>query len=215
MTSSAPVPVGAADAARRCPAAPRRAAGRDTRRARWRPPPGSGSGREATTTTTTAAARRRRSRAPPPRRRTGPGAAESRPPPGTGSGPRPRPPAAAAGAAAAAAERRRGSGEDAGRGADERRVLAPPDSTDCPGCTINRPQTVNAQTPLLRLAVFIAVASTYITVAQHTHNTVSPRGRRDDMPPADDSSTAAKIAADLRPSTDGSAVRTSLVAVGG
>jgi len=31
------------------------------------------------------------------------------------------------------------------------------------------------------------------------------------MPPADGSSTVAKIAADLRPSADGSAVRTSLV----
>ena len=40
---------------------------------------------------------------------------------------------------------------------------------------------------------------------------VSPRERRDDMPPADGSSTVAKIAADLRPSADGSAVRTSLV----
>jgi len=45
---------------------------------------------------------------------------------------------------------------------------------------------------------------------------VSPRVRRDDSPPpADSSSTAAKIAADLRPSADGSAVRTSLVAGGG
>ena len=42
-------------------------------------------------------------------------------------------------------------------------------------------------------------------------NKVSPRERRDDMPPADGSSTVAKIAADLRPSADGSAVRTSLV----
>jgi len=40
-------------------------------------------------------------------------------------------------------------------------------------------------------------------------------GRRDDMPPADGSSTVAKIAADLRPSTDGSSVCTSLVAGGG
>ena len=40
-------------------------------------------------------------------------------------------------------------------------------------------------------------------------------GRRDDMPAADDSSTVAKIAADLRLSADGSAVRTSLVAGGG
>jgi len=47
-------------------------------------------------------------------------------------------------------------------------------------------------------------------------NKVSPRGLRDDMPPpADGSSTVAKIAADLRPSADGSAVRTSVVAVGG
>jgi len=58
-------------------------------------------------------------------------------------------------------------------------------------------------------------------------NKLSPRGRRDDMPPADGSSTAAypfaanqdvmdpQIAADLRPSADGSAVRTSLVAGGG
>ena len=44
---------------------------------------------------------------------------------------------------------------------------------------------------------------------------VSPRGRRDDMLPADGSSMVAKIAADLRPSADGSAVRTSLVAGGG
>ena len=35
------------------------------------------------------------------------------------------------------------------------------------------------------------------------------------MSPADGSSTAAKIAADLRPSAEGSAVRTSLVAGGG
>jgi len=34
-------------------------------------------------------------------------------------------------------------------------------------------------------------------------------------PAADGSSTVAKIAADLRPSSDGSAVRTSLVASGG
>jgi len=49
------------------------------------------------------------------------------------------------------------------------------------------------------------------------YNKVSPRGRRNDMPPppADGSLTAAKIAADLRPSADGSAVRTSLVAGGG
>ena len=42
-------------------------------------------------------------------------------------------------------------------------------------------------------------------------NKVSPRRRRDDMLPADGSSTVAKIAADLRPSADGFAVRTSLV----
>ena len=42
-------------------------------------------------------------------------------------------------------------------------------------------------------------------------NKASPREPRDDMPPADGSSTVAKIAADLRPSADGSAVRTSLV----
>jgi len=41
-------------------------------------------------------------------------------------------------------------------------------------------------------------------------NKVSPRGRRDDMPPS-----MVKIAADLRPCADGSAVRTSLVAGGG
>jgi len=35
------------------------------------------------------------------------------------------------------------------------------------------------------------------------------------MPPADGSSTVAKIAADLRPPADGSAIRTSLVAGGG
>jgi len=42
-------------------------------------------------------------------------------------------------------------------------------------------------------------------------NEVSPRGRRDDMPPP----MAVRLAADLRPSADGSAVRTSLVAGGG
>jgi len=54
-----------------------------------------------------------------------------------------------------------------------------------------------------------------------------PRGRREDMPPADGSSMVAyrfvanpaitdpKIAADLRPSADASAVRTPLVAGGG
>jgi len=48
-------------------------------------------------------------------------------------------------------------------------------------------------------------------------NKVSPRGRRNDMPPplADGSSTVAKIAADPRPSAEGFAVRTSLVAGGG
>jgi len=66
---------------------------------------------------------------------------------------------------------------------------------------------------------------------RHCNHTTSPHrrwGRRDDMPsPADSSSTVAyrfvanqaivdpKIAADLRPSADGSAVRTSLVAGGG
>jgi len=43
-------------------------------------------------------------------------------------------------------------------------------------------------------------------------NKLSPRERRDDMLPADGDP---KIAADLRPSADGSAVRTSLVADGG
>ena len=46
-------------------------------------------------------------------------------------------------------------------------------------------------------------------------NNVSPQVQRDDMPPADGSSTVAKMAADLCPSTDGFAVRTSLVAGGG
>jgi len=50
---------------------------------------------------------------------------------------------------------------------------------------------------------------------RETANKVSARGRRDDMPPADGSLTVAKIAADLRPSADGSAVRTSPVAGGG
>ena len=45
---------------------------------------------------------------------------------------------------------------------------------------------------------------------------VSPGGRgRNDMSPADNSSTMAKILADLRPSADGSAVRICLVASGG
>jgi len=48
-----------------------------------------------------------------------------------------------------------------------------------------------------------------------TLDKVSPRGRRDDRPPADGSSTTAKIAADLRPSADGSAVHTFLVAGSG
>jgi len=43
---------------------------------------------------------------------------------------------------------------------------------------------------------------------------LSTRGRRDDMPTADGSSKVAKIVADLRPSADGSAVLTSLVAGG-
>jgi len=42
-------------------------------------------------------------------------------------------------------------------------------------------------------------------------NKVSPRVRRDDMPPP----MAVRLAANLRPSADGSAVRTSLVAGGG
>jgi len=47
-------------------------------------------------------------------------------------------------------------------------------------------------------------------------NKVSPPGAaRRYAPPADGSSTVAKIAADLRPSADGSTVRTSLVAGGG
>ena len=41
-------------------------------------------------------------------------------------------------------------------------------------------------------------------------NKVSPRRRRDDIPPANGSSTVAKISADLRPSADGSAVRAHL-----
>jgi len=51
--------------------------------------------------------------------------------------------------------------------------------------------------------------------AELNKNKVSPRGRRDDMPAADGTSTVAKIAADLRPSADGYAVCTSLVAGGG
>jgi len=47
-------------------------------------------------------------------------------------------------------------------------------------------------------------------------NKVSPRGRRDDMPPSPRRwQFDPKIAADLRPSADGSAVCTSLVAGGG
>ena len=44
---------------------------------------------------------------------------------------------------------------------------------------------------------------------------VSPGGGETICPPADGSSSVAKIAADLRPSADGSAVRTSLAAGGG
>ena len=44
---------------------------------------------------------------------------------------------------------------------------------------------------------------------------VSPLKRRDDMPPAYGSWTVAKIAVGLRPSADGSAVRTSFVVCGG
>jgi len=44
---------------------------------------------------------------------------------------------------------------------------------------------------------------------------VSPRRRRDDMPPSADSSSIQKISAELRLSADRSAVRTSLVAGGG
>jgi len=47
----------------------------------------------------------------------------------------------------------------------------------------------------------------------HYDEGVAP-GQRDDMPTADGRSTVAKIAADLRPSADGSAVRTSLVTGG-
>jgi len=43
------------------------------------------------------------------------------------------------------------------------------------------------------------------------NNKLSPRGRRDDMP----SPMAVRLAADLSPSADGSAVQTSLVAGGG
>jgi len=50
---------------------------------------------------------------------------------------------------------------------------------------------------------------------KYCRNKLSPRGGRDDTPPADGSSTVAKIAADLRPSADGSAARTSLVVGGG
>jgi len=46
-------------------------------------------------------------------------------------------------------------------------------------------------------------------------NRISPWGWQDYMPFADGSSTVAKIAADLRPSTDGSIVRTALVASDG
>jgi len=53
------------------------------------------------------------------------------------------------------------------------------------------------------------------TVGRTSETRYRPGGRRDDMPPADGSSTVAKIAADLRPSADGSAVRTSLAAGGG
>jgi len=42
------------------------------------------------------------------------------------------------------------------------------------------------------------------------YNELSPRGRRDDMPPPPQ--MAVRLAADLRPSADGSAVRISLVA---
>ena len=69
-----------------------------------------------------------------------------------------------------------------------------------------------------------ALQPTNFVMLTRVTNKLSPRGRRDDMPPADGRSTVAypfaanqdvmdpKIAADLRPSADGSAVRTSLVA---
>jgi len=44
---------------------------------------------------------------------------------------------------------------------------------------------------------------------------VAPRGRATIYTPANGSSTVAKFAADLRPSADGYAVRTSMVASGG
>jgi len=52
-------------------------------------------------------------------------------------------------------------------------------------------------------------------MSRFLYNKLSPRGRRDDNAPAYGSSTVAKIAADLRLSPGGSAVRTSLVAGGG
>jgi len=67
-----------------------------------------------------------------------------------------------------------------------------------------------ARTPLARVVVRFVVQ----LVVQQIHNKVSPRGaarryasRRRQFGP--------KIAADLRPSADGSAVRTSLLAGGG
>jgi len=50
---------------------------------------------------------------------------------------------------------------------------------------------------------------------QTDNNKVLLQGQRDYMPSADDSWTVAKIVVDLRPSADGSPVRTSLVVEGG
>jgi len=63
--------------------------------------------------------------------------------------------------------------------------------------------------------VWIDVLSLCLNSIASTDNKLSPRGRRDDMPPPTRMEVrrwAVKIAADPRPSADGSAVRTSLVA---
>jgi len=63
----------------------------------------------------------------------------------------------------------------------------------------------------LRYGLFYALKILKI----HIQTRYRPGGGETISPPADGNSTVAKIAADLRPSADGSAVRTSLVAGGG
>jgi len=109
----------------------------------------------------------------------------------------------------APASRRRRPGPAAGRrratAPDRRRRSTSPTADSRPRTADPASAAAGGASPCVRACVRAKYAASQLS------NKLSSRERRDDMPPP----MAVRLAADLRPSADGSAVRPSLVAGGG